>query len=295
MQARQQHLREVRDFLERTFGAAAWQFEMPQGRGHETYFARRGDQSYFVKLGVDMARSQAMAALGLTPEVLATGRLEDGTPLLVQPFITGRNPARSDYRTHLEQVAGMIHRMHHSPLLQGALPPAISQGYRAAGLAILENVRRRWLRCRPLVPEVAVFVDSSLGALERETGGFSGSGLVASHNDICNANWLVTPDGQWYLVDLEAMALDDPALDIGATLWWYYPPALRPRFLEICGYAGNEEFHLRMRVRMALHCLHILLPREQSFDRFSPADFVQSLVDFRAAWAGEENPQGDED
>lgn len=295
MPNQQQHQQEVRDFLEQTFGTADWQFEIPHGRGHETYFAHRGDHSYFVKLGIEIARSQAMAALGLTPELLATGRLADGKLLLVQPLIAGRNPARSDYRSHLEQVAGMLHKMHHSPLLQGTLPPAISQDYRAAGLAMLENVRRRWLRCRPLVLEIAEFVDSSFDTLEQGIGGFSGSGLVASHNDICNANWLVTPEGQWYLVDLEAMALDDPALDIGATLWWYYPPALRARFLEICGYAHNEEFNLRMQVRMALHCLHISLPREQSFDQFRPAGFVQSLVDFRAALAGEENPQGYED
>ena len=292
---RHQHQQEVRAFLEQAFGAASWQIKRPQGRGHETYFAHRGDQSYFVKLGVDLARSQAMAALGLTPELLATGRLADGTALLTQPFIAGRNPTRSDYRADLEQVAGMIQMMHHSLLLQGTLPPVLSQDYRATGLAVLENVRQRWLRCRPLVPEVAEFVDAGLETLERQVLSFVDSGLVASHNDICNANWLVTPGGRWYLLDLEAMTLNDPALDIGATLWWYYPPALRPRFLEICGYAGNEAFDLRMRVRMALHCLHILLPREQSFDRFIPADFVQSLVDFSAALAGEENPQGYED
>ncbi len=292
MQNRHQHQQEVRVFLEQAFGSATWEFEMPQGRGHETYFARCEDRAYFVKLGVDIARSQAMAVLGLTPEVLAVGCLADGTLLLVQPFITGRNPARSDYCSFLEQVADMIQRMHHSPQLQGVLPPVTSQDYRAAGLTVLENTRLRWLRYRRLVPEVAEFVDASLETLERQVINFAGSGLVASHNDICNANWLVTPGGQWYLVDLEAMTLDDPALDIGATLWWYYPPALRPRFLEICGYARNKEFDLRMRVRMALHCLHILLPREQSFDRFIPAGFVQSLVDFRAALAGEENPQG---
>jgi thiamine kinase-like enzyme len=76
-----------------------------------------------------------------------------------------------------------------------------------------------------------------------------------SHNDICNANWLLTPQGRLYLIDLELMSLDDPAVDIGATLWWYYPPELRRRFLEVVGYADDESFRIRMRVRMAMHCL----------------------------------------
>ena len=122
-----------------------------------------------------------------------------------------------------------------------------------------------------------------------------GAGLVASHNDICNANWLVASDGKIYLIDLESMSLDDPACDIGATLWWYYPPELRQRFLDIVGYADDEQFQNRMRVRMALHCLSIILPRDRSFDRFDPDSFVESLTDFRAVLAGRQNPEGYDD
>ena len=88
------------------------------------------------------------------------------------------------------------------------------------------------------------------------------------------------------------LALDDPAHDMGALLWWYYPPPLRGRFLAVAGYADSPDLRARMRARMALHCLSIVLPREQSFDRFDPARFPEQLTDFRAILAGEENPQG---
>ena len=93
----------------------------------------------------------------------------------------------------------------------------------------------------------------------------------------------------------ESMTLDDPAVDIGATLWWYYPPVLRQRFLEIVGYANDESFQFRMRMRMAMHCLSITLPREQSFDQFDPTSFAQELTDFRAILADGENPEGYDD
>lgn len=91
------------------------------------------------------------------------------------------------------------------------------------------------------------------------------------------------------------MSLDDPAVDIGATLWWYYPPKLRENFLVKAGYMNDIAFDKRMQVRMAMHCLNITLPREQSFDEFNPASFVESLTDFRAVLAGKENPEGYDD
>jgi hypothetical protein len=86
--------------------------------------------------------------------------------------------------------------------------------------------------------------------------------------------------------------MDDPALDMGALLWWYYPPELRQRFLDIAGYPYNDEFRFRMQVRMAMHCLSITLPRESSFDSFNPNPYSQTLNDFRAILDGKENPQG---
>ena len=43
---------------------------------------------------------------------------------------------------------------------------------------------------------------------------------------------------------------------------------------------------------MAMHCLHIILPRENSFDSFEPRLFSENLEDFTACLAGEENSQG---
>jgi thiamine kinase-like enzyme len=292
MQDRQSHQPEVQGFLQSHFHTQDWKFELPHGWGNESYFAYGNAQAYFVKLGVQGSRYQAVTGLGLTPQVLASGQLSDGTSILVQPFIDGRTPSRTDYRLHLDQFAKAIDQVHHSPELKQMLPAAASEQYREAGMVALARIQHKWQFYRAQVPELANFVDDSLAELTRQVGQFTGAGLVASHNDICNANWLLTPEGQLYLIDLESIALGDPALDIGATLWWYYPPELRQRFLEIVGYSNDEPFQVRMRVRMALHCLDIALPREHSFDQFTPESFAGWLVDFRAAFEGKENPEG---
>jgi len=295
MQDRQQHQQEVQVFLQRHFSNRPWELTLPIGTGNETYFARGKEQNLFVKLGVQAARYQVVASIGLTPPVLAAGALGDGTSVIVQPYIPGKRPARGDYRIHLEQFASTIHRLHHSAEVKQVLPEVPSDSYSAAGLDVLADIQGRWELHRSQVPEVAGFVDESLNSLKQQVMDFQGSGLVASHNDICNANWLLSTDGALYLIDLDSMSLDDPALDIGATLWWYYPPGLRREFLVKAGYSDDPAFEKRMQVRMAMHCLHIILPRAGSFDKFDAASFAEDLIDFRASFAGEENPQGYDD
>jgi len=293
MQSRSQHHPELLAFLQDWFPGRRWDFSLPSsGRGHETYIARSNGRIYFVKLGAQIPRYQVMASLGLTPAVIMTGHLEDGTSILVQQHISGWNPSWSDFHQYLEDIAEIVNKMHHSQALKHILPDVPYVQYRDVGLTAVDRVRIRWEQVRCLVPAEANYVDETLAQLKEEAEGFIGSGLIASHNDICNANWILAGDSRIYLVDLEAMSQDDPAHDMGSLLWWYYPPELRLRFLERAGYTFDKTFKKRMRVRMALHCLDITLPRAGSFDRFDASSFDEDLRDFKAAVEGRENPRG---
>jgi thiamine kinase-like enzyme len=295
MADRQEHQQEVRHFLQKELAIHDWTFSLPRGTGAETYVVQGNEQDYFVKVDAPVERYLAMAAIGLTPPVLAFGQLESGSPVIIQPMITGRKPSRRDYWEQLENVAELICKMHHDPGVKETLPPTPSNLHRDAGLQVLNHIRQRWEVYKPQVPQVAGFVDKSLDYITEQINLFPGEGLVASHNDICNMNWLFAPNGRIYIIDLNSMSLDDPALDLGALLWWYYPPKLRGRFLDMAGYRYDDEFKLRMQIRMAMHCLHITLPREQSFDDFDPKEYDEWLTDFRAILNGEENPEGYEE
>ena len=292
MQTRRQHQQDVLAFLQKHVSHPPWEFDLPRGWGNETYFAHSREKHCFIKLGIQIERYRIMASIGLTPPLLTAGQLADGASIIVQDSIDGRMPSRKDYRENLEQFAAAIRTFHHSPELQRSLPPVSSDSYNNLASETVEHLRRKWQAYRALVPAVAGFIDKSLDQLGRQVREFQGQGCVASHNDINKGNWLLSPDDRLYLLDLESMSLDDPALDVGATLWWYYPPGLRGRFLKLAGYADDPEFERRMQLRMSMHCLNILLPREGSFDEFDPSSFPESLVDFRACLAGEENPQG---
>ncbi|MDO9084782.1 MAG: phosphotransferase [Anaerolineaceae bacterium] len=292
MNNRKLHQKSVESFLNNQFSSSPWEFTNPEGYGNETYFAWRGKNVFFVKLGSHVARYQVIASIGLTPTILSNGFLEDGTSIMVQKYIDGRTPTRRDYQTHLKDFTTAIKKVHHNPQIKQTLPEVSTDQFSTIGLQVLDKIQTRWEEFKSLVPGTSDLVDEGIAQLRENVKKFRGDGLVASHNDICNSNWIITPDDKLYLIDLDSMSIDDPALDIGATLWWYYPPEMRQEFLEIFGYADDNEFKTRMQVRMAMHCLNIILPRKNSFDSFDPEAFSENLTDFKAIIAGEENPQG---
>lgn len=258
----------------------------------ETYIVEGNGHRYFIKVGASIERYSAMADLGLTPPIVISGHMQDGRSVLVQPWIAGLTPSKRDFQERLEDVAAVVRKMHHQPRLRELLQAPPSSQYRDAGIQALVELRNKWERYKAQMPSIARFVDHGLDDIARQIELFSGEGLVVSHNDICNANWLFTPDGQIYVLDFESMKMNDPAADMGALLWWYYPPEMRQYFLEIAGHPYTDEFIFRMRVRMAMHCLHITLPRYDSYDTFEPEKYSEALIDFRAVLAGKENPQG---
>lgn len=282
----------VESFLNNQFSSGPWEFTQPGGHGNETYFTRSGKKVFFVKLGSQVTRYQTLASIGLTPTILSSGFLEDGTSIMVQTYINGRTPTRHDYQTHLKDFATVIKKVHHNAEIKQTLPDVSTDQFSTIGLQVLDEIQTRWEEFKSIVPGTSDLVDEGIAQLRENVKEFQGNGLVASHNDICNSNWIITPDEKLYLIDLDSMSIDDPALDIGATLWWYYPPEMRKEFLEIVGNANDNEFKTRMQVRMAMHCLNIILPRENSFDSFDPDAFSENLTDFKAIIAGEENPQG---
>jgi len=286
-----EHQEEVRRYLQKHFRNQDWSFSLPRGSGMETYFVKGNGQDYFVKVGASVERYLAMAEIGLSPPLITYGHLDSGLSIMIQSCINGRKPTRLDYRNRLNEVAEIIRKTHHARIT-GVLQTVPSSLHKDAGVQALERLCQKWAHFKRQVPLVADFVDESLDTLARQVSQFAGEGLVASHGDICNANWLFTSDGRIYILDFESMSMDDPAADLGALLWWYYPPGLREQFLTMAEYPYDEEFRFRMRIRMAMHCLSITLPREGSFDAFDPGGFSASLRDFRAVLDGKENPEG---
>ncbi|MFK7800826.1 MAG: phosphotransferase family protein [Anaerolineae bacterium] len=233
-----------------------------------------------------------MAAAQLTPPILATHTLPSGQSLLIQQKVDGQTPSRQDFQTHLKTFAAVLHQTHQNEDLKKLLLPNEPHSHKYLAQTAFNHVAGKWRDYRPQLHDLADKVDRELARLREEIKTIEGEGVVASHNDSCNDNWLITGANEVFLIDLDSMTLDDPAVDLGALLWWYYPPEMRGRFLVQMGYQYDDQLKKRMRIRMSIHCLNILLPRENSFDQFDPNGFASQIVDFFAVANGNKNPQG---
>ena len=118
-------------------------------------------------------------------EVITT--LEDGTTIMVQEFISGRTPTRHDYRNHIEDFANAINKIHHCDEIKKTLPKPENDQFSTIGTSVLNDIDKRWNKYNHLVPDSADFVDQGINQLREAVYQFTGSGLVASHNDICNS------------------------------------------------------------------------------------------------------------
>ena len=186
MPERQEHLQEVRSYLQKHFSARDWAFSLPRGTGSETYFVQGNGHKYFVKVGAPLEQYVAMAEIGLTPPVLSAGWLDRGLPILVQPFLPGGMPSRLDFQDRLEKVAALIRTTHHDPRLQRVLQPACSNLHKDAGLQSLHHLLLRWERFKPQVPDVSTFVDRNLAELAYEIEQFTTASSQTLSNQGCD-------------------------------------------------------------------------------------------------------------
>jgi len=158
VQYRYQHRDETLTFLQNHLSRHRWELTLPSsGNGQETYIAKSDSDAFFIKLGAHVPHYQVMASLNLTPAVIMAGYLEDGTTIMVQPYIASRNPSWSDFRFYLESIATIIDKTHHSLALKNVLPERSSVRFKDVGLAALARCQQKWEQYRSLVPAVAGF------------------------------------------------------------------------------------------------------------------------------------------
>jgi hypothetical protein len=152
MQRRDQHRQQVVAFLQDHLGGHHWELTLPSsGRGQETYIAQSNGDRYFIKVGAHIPRYQVMASLDLTPAMIVSGYLVDGTSILVQPYIQGRNSSWQDFRHFLPRIAAVVNKTHHSLALIEAsvkgwiiLPQARCRNRTESGEFMASELHSEW-------------------------------------------------------------------------------------------------------------------------------------------------------
>jgi len=292
MENQYRHKEEVERFLQNTLHMETWEFLSTNGSGNEKYIAASDGKKYFVKLDVQLARYEILGDLGISPKIINSGFLEDGKTIIIQEYVTGHNPSPKDFQTHIYEIATILANVHNSKKLQKVLKKSEIKTYQEAALKAFYEIVDKWEYYKNELSAYTVYIDNSLKQIQSNIYKIEGNNLVSAHNDICMANWLISDNGLVFLVDFESMQMEDPTVDIGALLWWYYPPDMRKTFCDIMKVDYSSALRNRMQIRMAMHCLNIMLPRKDSFDVFDLDWFAMFFDDFKAIMEGKDNPKG---
>jgi aminoglycoside phosphotransferase (APT) family kinase protein len=256
------------------------------GSTGRAFAARRGDEAVFVKLGTAHATQRRLAALGVTPALLA-----QGPRYTISRYVEGVVPDRIWMRDNTGAVIDLLTVVQRDDPLRNLLTATAPVPPLAEHLAtvIARLIERTMLASTPAFRSSEI--EMALERLRSARHAVTGVPLVPSHTDPNNSNVLVSPD-RVYLIDWDGITLSDPLRDIALLLWWYVPPerwgAMLQRFwLPDAASATTID---RVFWWAAVSSLRIAL----WIERQTPDDdAIQSfLADFIAAAHGRPNPKG---
>ena len=196
-----------------------WHVTLPaQGSTGRAFVARRDDEAVFVKLGTAHAAQRRLAALGMTPALLAYG-----PGFTIFRYVEGVVPDRSWMRDNAGVVIDLLTVVQRDEplgqLLATTVPVAPLREHLAAVVARLTERATR--ASTPAFRSSGIA--TALECLRLADYAVDGVPLVPSHTDPNTSNVLVAPDHA-YLIDWDGITLSDPLRDIGLLLWWYVPP-----------------------------------------------------------------------
>jgi hypothetical protein len=254
-----------------------------EGMTSKCYIATSGSVELFVKLGEHGRAVRRAAELGIAPRVLASGS-HDGTPYIVQDYLHGTHPDRGWFSRHLPQLAGLIRKYHHDPVLAALLGKDEAPSYVEYIDAELADLQAQLLG----LPESACKAElvPLLAELKEQAQHLEPAGLVPAHADPNNTNFLLVGQ-RVYLLDWDRASLSDPLRDVGPLLWWYVPEEKWPEFFAAFSPGLGKQAARKVYWWAAWHSGMVAL----WFARLGYPELAQPFIlDFRAALRGQANP-----
>ena len=132
----------VRLILQQHFPKTKWNISLPDdGQHRASYIARSEEQQVFIKFDVPVEAIQRLSEIQVAPRIVASG-IYEGSPYVVQEYITGEYPDWRWFANHLPYLAAFIKCYHSDDQLTSLLAQTMTTHYAehvALDLAALET------------------------------------------------------------------------------------------------------------------------------------------------------------
>ncbi len=227
-----------------------WHVTPAGGATGEAYIAQQGDQKLFLKRNSSPFLA-VLSAEGIVPKLLWTKRLESGDVITAQRWVNGRE--LKSYEMNGNNVAQLLAKIHRSSELldmfkrigNTPLTPQI----------IIENLQKKL----SLLQSYDEVLEHGLIYLFKQKDRVEHHHFVVCHTDVNHNNWILSENGELYLIDWDGATVADPALDLGLLLYLYIPEAQWEGWLNQYGVSLTSDLHLRMHWYVVSQTMYIIL------------------------------------
>lgn len=223
--------------MEHFFGQD-WEIIPAGGATGEAYYAQHEENQYFLKRNTSPFLA-SLSAEGIVPKLVWTKRLETGDVFTAQQWLNGRELQPAEMNN--ENVAKLLKKIHESGPLLNML--------KRLGKTPMDPVKILQGLKRDLDKDFFELdvVKNSIEFLEENKNNIQYDEKVVCHCDVNHNNWLLDENNQLYLIDWDGAVVADPAIDIGALLYWYIPKEEWINWLDLYGIALDDGLQLRMK------------------------------------------------
>lgn len=227
-----------------------WELEPAGGATGEAYIAQQGEQKLFIKRNSSPFLA-VLSAEGIVPKLLWTKRLENGDVITAQRWVCGRE--LKAYEMEGKKVAGLLRKIHRSAELldmfkrignKPLLPKAIVVDLQAA----IEQMN-----------VVDILVEKAMIYLHKMQGSVEHDEKVVCHCDVNHNNWILSEEGDLFLIDWDGATVADPALDLGLLLYLYIPREKWDIWLKEYGLVLSKELQVRMHWYVVSQTIYVIL------------------------------------
>jgi thiamine kinase-like enzyme len=226
--------------LEHALGQG-WSIYPAGGATGEAYYAvdHSGNQRLFIKRNSSPFLA-VLSAEGIVPKLLWTKRLESGDVITAQTWIQGRQ--LKGFEMNDQCTSTILRKIHHSTELLNMLKRIGKAPLTPEG--ILQRITKQ---ANELNQQQNETINDAITYLQTNVVPVSTDAkYVVCHCDVNHNNWIMSDEGDIYLIDWDGAMIADPALDIGMLLHSYVPKEEWSNWLEGYGLELTDELELKM-------------------------------------------------
>ncbi len=214
-----------------------WRIVPAGGATGEAYYAHFGEEKLFLKRNSSPFLA-VLSAEGIVPKLLWTRRLENGDVITAQRWVNGRELKSFEMKEEL--VAQLLCKIHRSKELLEMFKRIGNKPLTPS--SILKDLIEK---LNEMVKDITI-INIAVSYLTQKITEVHTEQYVVCHCDINHNNWVLSEEGELFLIDWDGAMVADPALDLGLLLYWYIPKEDWEKWLSKYGVKLNANLYKRM-------------------------------------------------